>query len=159
MSAFERLATDYATQGHTTGPHPMALWRRQFTVTRNSPASKPQNQDGGLLLSTPPLRASDFINCNHGQHIIIAGQVICRQRPGTAKGHCFISLEDETGIANLFVPRDTFQQYRLIITTEQFLLCHGRIQVGEGNSHTLYTTSVEPLPFPAELSTASHDFH
>ncbi len=159
MSAFERLATDYATQGHTTGPHPMTLWRRQFTVTRNSPATKPQNQDGGLLLSTPPLRASDFINCNHGQHIIIAGQVICRQRPGTAKGHCFISLEDETGIANLFVPRDTFQQYRLIITTEQFLLCHGRIQVGEGNSHTLYTTSVEPLPFPAELRTASHDFH
>ena len=85
--------------------------------------------------------------------------IICRQRPGTAKGHCFISLEDETGIANLFVPRDTFKQYRLTITTERFLLCHGRLQISEGGQPTVYTTSIEALPFPTELPTRSHDFH
>ena len=85
--------------------------------------------------------------------------VICRQRPATAKGHCFISLEDETGIANLFVPRDTFQQFRLPITTEPFLLCHGRLQISEGGQPTVYTTPIEALPFPAELPTRSHDFH
>lgn len=143
MSALERLNTDYATQGHTVGPHPMTLWRKHAAQSA----------------SRLPLTATDFFTIPHGQHITTAGQVICRQRPGTAKGHCFISLEDETGIANLFVPRDTFQQYRLIITTEPFLLCHGRMQVGEGNTHTLYTTAVEALPFPAELHTSSHDFH
>ena len=89
----------------------------------------------------------------------IPGLVICRQRPGTAKGHGFISLEDETGIANLFVPRDTFQKFRLIITTEPFLLCHGRLQISEGGQPTLYTTHVDPLPFPADLDPRSHDFH
>ncbi len=47
----------------------------------------------------------------------------------------------------------------VIILSERFLLCHGRMQVGEGNSRTLYTTAVEPLPFPSDLDTSSHDFH
>ena len=167
MSALERLSTDYSTQGHTIGPHPMALWRHQCTVNSkqctdsDSSEAKPPSDlnTEHCPLSTSCLRAIDFIDVNHGQHIAVAGQVICRQRPGTAKGHCFISLEDETGIANLFVPRDTFHHYRLTITTEPFLLCHGRMQVGEGNTRTLYTTAVEPLSFPADLDTSSHDFH
>ena len=163
MSAFERLSTDYATQGHTTGPHPMRLWRMQCSVNSKQ-CTDPQNPAYCTLNTAPctlnpPLRAIDLATIPHGMHITCAGQVICRQRPGTAKGHCFISLEDETGIANLFVPRDTFHQYRLVMTTEQVLLCHGRMQVGEGNTHTLYTTSVEALPFPTDLDTASHDFH
>ncbi|NNC90680.1 MAG: DNA polymerase III subunit alpha [Akkermansiaceae bacterium] len=146
MSPMERLSTDYATQGHTTGPHPMALWRRQLATGPRPPA-------------TAPVRAADFSSIPHGKPVTTAGMVICRQRPGTAKGHCFISLEDETGIANLFVPRDTFHACRLIITSEPFLLCHGRLQVGEGGTRTLYTTAVEPLHFPADLASSSHDFH
>ena len=85
---------------------------------------------------------------------------ICRQRPSTAKGHCFISLEDETGIANLFVPRDTFQKFRLLITTHSFLLARGRLQISEGGQPTVYTTHLEPLPgTDPSLATASHDFH
>jgi error-prone DNA polymerase len=159
MSAMERLSTDYATQGHTTGPHPMALLRKAWEVEGQKVKRQKSLEPPDLRPSTALYRAIDFIDVPHGQHIAVAGQVICRQRPGTAKGHCFISLEDETGIANLFVPRDTFHQYRLVITTEQFLLCHGRMQVGEGNTCTLYTTAVEPLPFPAALDTSSHDFH
>jgi error-prone DNA polymerase len=147
MSDFERLATDYATQGHTTGPHPMLLWRRHHAAGH------------GRIHDTPPRKASDLPGLSHGQSVAVAGMVICRQRPGTAKGHCFISLEDETGISNLFVPRDTFHNYRLTITTEPFLLCHGRIQIGEGGTRTLYTTSVAALHFPADLDPSSHDFH
>jgi len=143
MSGLDRLATDYATQGHSTGPHPMRLWRSSHHPPR----------------STPVHRAKDLSSLNHGASITLAGMVICRQRPGTAKGHCFISLEDETGIMNLFVPRDTFHRYRLTITTEPFLLARGRLQIGEGGTRTLYTTHLEPLPFPAHLDPASHDFH
>jgi error-prone DNA polymerase len=89
----------------------------------------------------------------------IAGMVICRQRPGTAKGHCFISLEDETGIANLFVPKATFHAYRLVITAESFLLAEGRVQIGEGNQATVYVISARPMPgSDAALSARSHDF-
>ena len=155
MTALERLHADYVTQGHTTGPHPMALWRR------TSPATSPSRNTASPSSKPAPtlLRAIDFHAVPHGQLIACAGLVICRQRPGTAKGHCFLTLEDETGIANLFIPRETFLRHRLTITSEQFLLCHGRMQTGEGDTHTLYTTTVEPLPFPAELDTVSHDFH
>jgi len=160
MTALERLSSDYATQGHTTGPHPMSLLRKAWAVENQRPSAKaspgipPSSFRNGTLL-----RASDFPTIPHGQQITCAGLVICRQRPGTAKGHCFISLEDETGIANLFIPRDTFHHYQPVITTERFLLCHGRMQTGEGNLHTLYTTAVEPLSFPSDLHTHSHDFH
>jgi error-prone DNA polymerase len=85
--------------------------------------------------------------------------VICRQRPSTAKGHCFISLEDETGIANLFVPRDTFDHYKLLITTESFLLAEGTLQISEGDQPTVYTTALHPLPgISPDHAAGSHDF-
>src|SRR6185312_4706689 len=67
-------------------------------------------------------RAADLKQTRNGQIVRVAGQVICRQRPGTAKGVCFISLEDETGIANLIVSPGLFEKERLKITTEPFLL-------------------------------------
>ena len=95
----------------------------------------------------------------HGMPLIIAGLIICRQRPGTAKGHCFISLEDEFGIANLFIPRKTFHRFKLIITGESFLLVQGRLQITEGRQPTVYVTSLQPLGVSGELATVSHDFH
>lgn len=139
MSATERLQTDLSLVGATTGPHPMRLWRKQQEVELATSAS---------LFKTP-----------HGKPLVIAGLVICRQRPGTAKGHCFISLEDEFGIANLFIPRKTFHRFKLIITSESFLLAQGRLQITEGRQPTVYVTSLKPLNMPGEFSTASHDFH
>jgi error-prone DNA polymerase len=95
----------------------------------------------------------------HGKPLVIAGLVICRQRPGTAKGHCFISLEDEFGIANLFIPRKTFHQYKLIITSESFLLVRGRLQITEGRQPTVYVTALQALGVSGDLATVSHDFH
>jgi len=96
--------------------------------------------------------------CRQGQRVTIAGLVICRQRPGTAKGHVFISLEDETGIANAFVPSKTFEKLRLIITQEPFLKISGHVQNQE-NVISVYTSKVEPLIYEAAVKAASHDFH
>ena len=66
-------------------------------------------------------KASDLPEARGGERIRVAGQVICRQRPGTAKGVCFVSLEDETGITNVIVAPELFETHRLLITTEPFV--------------------------------------
>jgi error-prone DNA polymerase len=140
MNDHERLAADFATQGHTTGPHPMALWRK--------------NHSGPM-----PLRARDLPAIPHGRRVTVAGMVICRQRPGTAKGHCFLSMEDETGISNIFIHRRTFEANRLLIGSESFLHITGKLQLGEGNVISVFAEKIHPLDFAASLPVDSHDFH
>src|SRR5262249_41189896 len=82
MNVHERMQADYAGLELTTGPHPMALIRERLPNV---------------------WRAADLQRVRNGQPLQVAGQVICRQRPGTAKGVCFLSLEDETGVANIIV--------------------------------------------------------
>jgi len=169
MQPPERLAADLAAQGATTGPHPMALWRAQFSIPSDQfsarAAEEPANYSQPTLKTdhcklANSHRARELHSLPHGTPVAVCGMVICRQRPGTAKGHCFISLEDETGIANLFVPRDTFHKFRLLITTHSFLLVRGRLQISEGNQPTVYTTHLEILPGIDEtLAATSHDFH
>ena len=84
--------------------------------------------------------------------------VICRQRPGTAKGHVFISLEDETGISNAFVPAATFEKHRLTLTQEKFLRIQGRVQKVD-NVLSIYALEAHALPSTAAITTHSHDFH
>jgi error-prone DNA polymerase len=85
--------------------------------------------------------------------------VICRQRPGTANGHCFISLEDESGIANAFVPSKLFESSRLVITQEKFLKIHGELQCQEGVvtvlAHRITSLRYEQLK---QTDIQSHDF-
>ncbi len=141
MTPAERLATDFATQGASTGPHPMKLWRDRHPELRLPTASQLHILPSGFPVT-------------------IAGMAICRQRPGTAKGHCFISLEDETGIANLFVNVKTFRANKLVIVSESFLLAEGRIQISEGNQPTIYVTGIRPLQdVEAGHGAGSHDFH
>ncbi len=141
MSLHERLASDLAIQGASTGPHPMKLWRRGHPELRLMNARELQSLPKGLLVR-------------------VGGLVICRQRPSTAKGHCFISLEDETGIANLFVKKENFQRQRLTIVSEPFLMASGRVQVSEGGQRTIFVDEVFPLPGAEPVHAAdSHDFH
>jgi error-prone DNA polymerase len=141
MSAAERLRADLAITGATTGAHPMKLWRQAATVVT------------GLATS------ASLHHLLAGDSVVLAGLAICRQRPSTAKGHCFISLEDEFGIANLFVPKKTFEAYRILISTEAYLLVFGKLQRSEGDQPTVYVTHLEALP-GAESTPApeSHDF-
>ena len=137
MTPVERLESDFSAVALTVGPHPMALIRGKIpevTLAKNLSSRK------------------------HGQWVIAAGLVICRQRPGTAKGHVFISLEDETGIANAFVPSTLFEAQRLVITQELFLRITGRLQIVD-NVTSIYALKVEGLPFPTTASgPKSHDF-
>jgi error-prone DNA polymerase len=92
-----------------------------------------------------------------GSRVTIGGSVICRQRPGTAKGFVFVSLEDETGVANAVVRPQLFEQCRLTITQEPALLIAGRLQLHDGVIH-IKAEEIRALrcdDLPAE---ASHDF-
>jgi error-prone DNA polymerase len=105
MQPVERLAADFSTMRLTTGPHPMAYLR----------ASLPNDI----------WRSTDLSLGENGTRLRIAGLAICRQRPGTAKGFVFISLEDETGISNAIVSPQLFEKNRLVITQETFLFIEG----------------------------------
>jgi error-prone DNA polymerase len=138
MSPQERLASDYATTTLTVGPHPMALVRPQI----------PKASSARVLTTLP-----------HGRRVTIIGMVICRQRPGTANGHCFISLEDETGIANAFVPSDLFEKRRLTITQEPFLKITGKLQRADGTTTVLaQTITAWRYDETRRVSVKSHDF-
>ncbi len=137
MDAAERLRADYRGMSLTTGPHPMELIRPGLA---------------GVA------RAADLAGLRHGQGVRIAGAVICRQRPGTAKGFVFISLEDETGVSNAIVTPKLFEEMRLVITQESYLTIEGLVQNTE-NVVVIKARRIEAL-FAAGLAAgASHDFH
>jgi error-prone DNA polymerase len=137
MTLPERVKADYETMNLTTGPHPMKLLR------------------GGL----PNIwRASDLAQARHGTTVQIAGNVICRQRPGTAKGFVFISLEDETGVSNAIVDPDLFERFRLAITEEAFLLIEGKVQNSDGVV-LIKAREIRALAHEQLIGSESHDFH
>jgi len=103
-------------------------------------------------------RAADLPNARHGSVVRIAGNVICRQRPGTAKGFVFISLEDETGVSNAVVTPPLFEANRLLITEEPFLAIEGRLQHVEGVIH-VKAEKIERLEHGEHVGSSSYDFH
>jgi error-prone DNA polymerase len=136
MTLPERVKADYETMNLTTGPHPMKLLRG----------------------SLPNIwRASDLEQARHGATVRIAGNVICRQRPGTAKGFVFISLEDETGVSNAIVDPDLFERFRLAITEEAFLLIEGKVQNSDGVV-LIKARAIRPLAHEQLIGSESHDF-
>ena len=137
MTLPERVRADYETMNLTTGPHPMKLLRGNL----------PNNW-----------RAIDLIHAQDGSTIQIAGNVICRQRPGTAKGFVFISLEDETGVSNAIVEPELFERFRLLITEEAFLLIEGEVQNSD-NVVLIKAREIRPLVHEQLVGSESHDFH
>jgi error-prone DNA polymerase len=137
MSVRERIRADFYGTGVTIGPHPMRLYREG-------------------LRARGVLAAEDLQYEKHGRLVRVAGCVICRQRPGTAHGFMFLSLEDETGIANAIVEPDLFDQYREVLVTAPYLLVEGILQNQQG-AISVKLNRAEPLHFDiAEVP--SHDF-
>jgi error-prone DNA polymerase len=138
MSTEERLIADYAGTGLTVGKHPMAY--RRADLRRQQ------------ILSAEELR-----NRTVGEYVRTAGCVIARQRPGTAMGFIFLSMEDETGIANVIVTPDLYERERLVVTRSKFILAEGPLQNQDGVIHVkaarLWTLSDQTL------EVRSHDFH
>jgi error-prone DNA polymerase len=138
MNIEERLVADYSGTGLTIGRHPMYYRRAQL-------------QKQGVL------SALDLRNRRNGEFVKTAGCVIARQRPGTAKGFIFISMEDETGIANVIVTPDLYERERLQVTTSKFLLVEGTLQNVDGVIH-VKAAHLSILVSKA-LDIRSHDFH
>jgi error-prone DNA polymerase len=138
MSAEDRLVADYAGTHLTIGPHPMAMRRPELAMR-------------GVL------RAVDLPRARDGRRIRVAGAVITRQRPGTAKGFVFLTLEDETGISNIIIRPDLFDRERFKILDEPFLLVDGIMQNQDG----VMSVKAERLHAlgGAALAIESHDFH
>ncbi len=136
MTPAERLQADYSGLRLTTGKHPMALVRSKLANIWT---------------------ADDLLEVKDGTRVRVAGQVICRQRPGTAKGVCFVSLEDETGVTNVIVNPVLFEQERLTITAEPFLQVVGQAQRRHGTIHVKAET-IERLEFVELAQPGSHDF-
>ncbi|HTO13781.1 MAG TPA: DNA polymerase III subunit alpha [Candidatus Binatia bacterium] len=137
MSAGERLAADYAGTGVTLGPHPMALRRR-------------------AMMRQGVTRAVDLRRHPNEARVRVAGSVIVRQRPGTAKGFVFLSLEDETGIANVIVTPQLFARRRLVLVTAPLLVVDGILQSQDGVL-SVRAHRVTPLRASGH-AVPSHDF-
>jgi len=136
MTDLERMTADYAGTGLTVGRHPMAMRRDDLAIR-------------GVQ------RAVDLPRGRNGQRVRTAGMVITRQRPGTAKGFVFLTLEDETGIANVIVRPDLFAAEKMTIVGQPFLVVEGVLQNVDG------VTSVKAervTPLQGLPSVESHDF-
>jgi error-prone DNA polymerase len=138
MNPEQRLVADFRGTGMTVGPHPMAYHRSRMEAM-------------GIH------KASELSRIPDGQYLRIGGCVICRQRPGTAKGFVFLSIEDETGVANAIVTPDLFQKNRLLLSSEQFLMVEGILQ-NQDNVISVKAERVSPLSI-TRAETRSHDFY
>jgi error-prone DNA polymerase len=138
MSLLERVEADYHTTGLTIGPHPMALVRRTLSAR-------------GVV------RAIDLANGRPGRRVRVAGAVIIRQRPGTAKGFVFLSLEDETGIANAILTPDIFSQFKRTVVDAPYLLIEGILQNQDG-AVSVKAERVQALAHEGPAQ-PSRDFH
>ncbi len=137
MDQRERLAADYGGTGVTLGPHPMALRR-------------------AALAARGVTRAIDLARVPGDTRVTVAGSVIVRQRPGTARGFVFLSLEDETGIANVIVTPQLFARNRVALVAAPFLLVEGILQAQDG-VRSVRAQRVEPLARDPQ-HVPSHDF-
>jgi len=138
MTGEERLVADFRGTGLTVGLHPMGHHRAEM---------KRRNVRSAI----------ELLNLPNGMRVRIAGGVITRQRPGTAKGFVFISLEDETGVSNAIVTPQLFERNHVVIVHQQFLLIEGQLQNQDGVI-SVKAETIEPLRI-TKAETTSHDFH
>jgi error-prone DNA polymerase len=129
---------DYAGTGLTVGKHPMAYRREELRRVNIIPAD-------------------ELKDLRHGQFVRVAGCVIARQRPGTAHGFIFISMEDESGLTNVIVTPDLYERDRLVVTKSKFILAEGPLQNQDG---VIHVKAVRLQSFSnVGLEVSSHDFH
>jgi error-prone DNA polymerase len=140
MTISERLIADYTGTGLTVGPHPLTFRRKELAMRGVIPA-----------LDLPRQRA--------GRRVRTAGMVITRQRPGTAKGFVFLTLEDETGISNIIIRPDLYASDRLTVVESSFLLVEGILQNQDGVTSIKAERMSKLDGMPDDAAIDSHDFH
>jgi error-prone DNA polymerase len=138
MNHEERLSADYSGTGITVGKHPLHYRRHELETMR-------------------VLTSSQLKEYRDGEYVRAAGCIIARQRPGTAKGFIFLSMEDETGIANVIITPDLYERERLVVTRSKFVIVEGPLQNKDSVVH-IKASRIQPLSF-TNLEVRSHDFH
>ena len=138
MNVEERLVSDFHGTSMTVGPHPMFYRRREL---------KAQGFKSSIELKTLP----------NGKWATVAGCVITRQRPGTAKGIIFMTLEDETGTCRIVIMPDFYENNRIVVLKERFVQVSGEVENHDGVVHVRARKIVALTVSAAE--TVSHDFH
>jgi len=138
MTTEERLVADFDSTGVTLGPHPMAYHRREMNAAGVLPAASLKGMQDGMYAR-------------------IAGAVIARQRPGTAEGFIFLSLEDETGVSNAIIHPHLYERNRVTVTRGKFLRVEGTLQNQDGVIN-VRASAVHVLAL-SDIDVRSHDFH
>lgn len=138
-SVAEDLLTDYDTLGTTLGPHPLAMLRQR--------------------LASKGFRSSrDLLGTPHEQVVNVCGLVIGRQRPGTASGVIFVTLEDEFGMVNVVVWRDLSERQRKVLVGSQLMQVTGRLEAKDGVRHVIARRLTDLSPLLQRLDVRSRDF-
>jgi error-prone DNA polymerase len=137
MSRAEQLVLDYETTGVSVGDHAMKVVRPRLPRHYKS--------------------ARDLMTADNGARVSTAGMVICRQRPGTASGVVFITMEDETGFVNLILWSRTFEKWRHVATTSSMLVAHGKVE-RQGEVVYVVPDRLEKLGL-YDVPAMSRDFH
>jgi error-prone DNA polymerase len=140
LSDFESIGWDYARTGHSTAGHPLSSLRKILTE-RGFPS------------------AAEVAELRNGSNVGYAGLVICRQRPETAGGTLFMTLEDETGFVNLIIWKRVFADFRSIILTAPFLGVEGKLQTDGDTVHLIVSRCFRPELPRNPAAPASRNFH
>jgi error-prone DNA polymerase len=140
LDAFEEINWDYAFTEHSTLGHPLTPLREALAAQ-------------GLP------EAASIRHLRNGSRVRYAGLVICRQRPGTAKGVLFMTLEDETGLVNLVVWQKILEKYELLAKTQSFLGVTGKLQIESGVVHLVAEELWQPELDRRPRKAKSRDFH
>lgn len=142
MSPMETVISDYRLLGLTVNDHPMVFYRKWAQERK--------------------VYACDDLKLGqHGTIVRVAGGAICRQRPETAKGFVFMTLEDETGMANVIIKPQVFEAYYKVIMKSSFLCVKGKLQLEEGVSNLIaeHFEALPPLPSDTQVNVPSRNFH
>lgn len=140
LDAFETIGWDYRTTGNSPRGHPLEPLRERMRARR-----------------LPDARS--VASSSHDRRIHYAGLVICRQRPGTASGVVFMTLEDETGFVNVVVWSRVYEEYRVLVKTSSFLGVTGKLQIQDGVVHLVAERFWAPKDLLAPAKAESRDFH
>src|SRR6185503_2012480 len=140
LDLLETIGWDYAATGHSASGHPLLPLRPALRAKRLPEARE--------VLALP-----------NGRRAHYAGLVICRQRPGTASGVVFLTLEDETGFVNVVVWAKVYEKFRVLVRTASLLGVSGKLQVEDGVTHLIAESFWVPRLTRSPAEVESHDFH
>jgi len=138
---------------------PVELTEADYRVTGLSPAGHPMRHLRRAVAAMGAISAADLERRRDGDWVTVAGLVICRQRPATAKGFCFLTLEDETGLANVVVTPQLFEEHKRLIRRSPLLVVGGVLQEEQGVLNVRGKRFAAPQPRAGAAFVTSHDFH